>query len=366
MKRALHANPPLWVAVLLAGFFVAAPVRPAEPTAAASLAGAYRNLSFNVDGAGGAQRTMPALVLYPSQRYTWGQEKGVWHLHEKKLRLDQRPAWGDATVTAGGQLVFEFTKDGKRFTVTMYRADDAPPESATATTPAPPAVGASSPAPSAAPAYEFREEHDPDGIGKFYLGREIAHVLSHQGADWLERPEREGEEKPAVLIEALKLKPGDIVADIGAGTGYLARRLAQQVGPTGLVYANDIQPEMLDVLRTRCAEEKIENVKPLLGTITDPKLPTNAIDLAIMVDVYHEFSHPHEMLAAIVRALKPGGRLVFVEYRAEDPTVPIKRVHKMSEAQVRQEAEVHALEWVETNRVLPRQHIVVFRRKAEQ
>ena len=213
--------------------------------------------------------------------------------------------------------------------------------------------------------YEYRKDHDPEGTGKFYLGREIAHVMGHQGADWLERPEREEEEKPSVMVEALKLKPGDAVADIGAGTGYLSWRLAQKVGEKGVVYAVDIQQEMLDLLGQKMAERKVSNVKPVLGTITDPKLPAKSVDLVIMVDVYHEFDHPYEMMQAICRALKPGGRVAFVEYRAEDPTVPIKRVHKMSEAQVRKEAAVHPLEWVETIETLPRQHIIIFRKKSK-
>ncbi len=215
----------------------------------------------------------------------------------------------------------------------------------------------------AKPIYETRAEHDPNGIGKFYMGREIAHVMGHEGAGWLERPEREEEEKPSLLVEALKLKPGDAVADIGAGTGYLSWRMAQKVGEKGVVYAVDIQQEMLDLLGAKMAERKITNVKPVLGTITDPKLPANAVDLVIMVDVYHEFDHPHEMMQAICHALKPGGRVVFVEYRGEDPTIPIKLVHKMSEAQVRKEASVHPLTWVETIGTLPRQHIIVFRKK---
>lgn len=217
-----------------------------------------------------------------------------------------------------------------------------------------------------APIYTYREQHDPDGIGKFYLGREIAHVMGHEGADWLERPEREEEEKPDVVVEALKLKPGDAVADIGAGTGYFTRRLARKIGPGGKVFAVDIQPEMLALLTNKMAELKIGNVQPVLGKIDDPNLAANSTDLALMVDVYHEFSHPHEMMQAMVRALKPGGRVVFVEYRAEDPTVPIKRVHKMAEAQVRKEMTAHHLVWVETIATLPRQHIIVFRKSAQK
>ena len=210
--------------------------------------------------------------------------------------------------------------------------------------------------------YEWRAKHDPNGIGKFYMGREIAHVMGHQAADWLERPEREHEERPDLLLEALKLKPGDIVADIGAGTGYYSWRLAQRVGTNGLVYAVEIQQEMLDLLATKMAERNITNVKGVLGTISDPKLPANSVDLVLMVDVYHEFDHPHEMLEAICKALKPGGRVVLVEFRAEDPKVPIKEVHKMSEAQVRKEMSVQSLEWAETIGVLPWQHIIVFRK----
>src|SRR5947208_1768050 len=140
--------------------------------------------------------------------------------------------------------------------------------------------------------YEFRQQHDPDGIGKFFQGREIAHVMGHQAADWLERPEREQEERPDLLLSALKLKPGDAVADIGAGSGYYTRRMAKLVGDKGVVYALDIQQEMLDVLTNKMAELRIHNIKAILGDITDPKLPRGSIDLALLVDVYHEFDHP--------------------------------------------------------------------------
>src|SRR5438552_6582400 len=138
--------------------------------------------------------------------------------------------------------------------------------------------------------YEIRKEHDPDGIGKFYMDREIAQVMGHQAAGWLERPEREQEEQPGKLLPALKFKEGDVVADIGAGSGYLTFRMAKLVGKTGKVYAVDIQPEMLDLIRKRMKDRKVTNVEPVQGTETDPKLPANSVDLIIMVDVYHEFS----------------------------------------------------------------------------
>ena len=212
--------------------------------------------------------------------------------------------------------------------------------------------------------YETRTQHDPNGIGKFYMGREIAHVMGHQAADWLERPERAKEEGSDLLLPALKLKAGDSVADIGCGTGYYTRPLAKAVGTNGVVYGVEIQQEMLDLLTNKLAAEKIFNVKPVLGTITDPKLPKASVDLILMVDVYHEFDYPYEMVEGMCRALKPGGRMVFVEFRGEDPNVPIKLVHKMTEAQVRKEMSVHPLEWVETVGTLPMQHVIIFKRKS--
>lgn len=213
------------------------------------------------------------------------------------------------------------------------------------------------------PRYEYREIHSRDGIGKFYMDREIAHVMGHQAADWLERTERDEEERTELMVESLKVRPGDVVADIGAGTGYFSRRLAKKVGDRGKILAVDIQPEMLDLLTNKMAELKITNVQPILGTITDPKLPAASVDIVLMVDVYHEFSEPYEMMEGVCKSLKPGGRVVFVEFRGEDPAVPIKPLHKMTEAQVRKEMSVHPLEWVETIKVLPRQHIIIFKKK---
>ncbi|MBM3946733.1 MAG: class I SAM-dependent methyltransferase, partial [SAR202 cluster bacterium] len=203
----------------------------------------------------------------------------------------------------------------------------------------------------------------PNGIGKFYMGREIAHVMGHEGAAWLDRPEREAEVAPSRLVELLRLKNGDVVADIGAGSGYLTLPMAERVAPGGRVYAVDIQPEMLTLLRRKAEARQLRNVVPVLGTIQDPKLPPDSTDLILMVDVYHEFSHPYEMTRAMLRGLRRGGRLVFVEYRLEDPTVPIKLVHKMSEAQVKKEMAIHTLDWVETISSLPRQHVIVFKKR---
>jgi ubiquinone/menaquinone biosynthesis C-methylase UbiE len=212
--------------------------------------------------------------------------------------------------------------------------------------------------------YTYSEDHDPNGIGKFYMGREIAQVMGHQGIAWLERPEREEEERLSLLIECLEIEEGSTVADIGAGSGVITTRLCDAVGDEGTVVAVDIQQEMLDALQLKCHELGYRNVELVLGTVESPQLAEGTLDLVIMVDVYHEFDHPYEMLLEISRSLKPGGRVAFVEYRKEDPTVPIKEVHKMTEAQVRLEAEQpeFQLEFVETIDELPRQHVIVFQR----
>lgn len=214
------------------------------------------------------------------------------------------------------------------------------------------------------PRYETRKEHDPNGIGKFYMDREIAMVMGHQAADWLERPERVTEEQPNKLLKALKVQPGQVIADVGAGSGYYTFALAKLTGPKGKVLAVDIQQEMLDIIKRRMKANKITNVVPVMGTEKDPKLPDNGVDLILMVDVYHEFDFPFEMTEAMVRSLKPNGRLVFVEFRLEDPRVPIKLVHKMSEKQVIKEMEPHPLRWSKTINVLPWQHIIVFEKKS--
>jgi len=200
-----------------------------------------------------------------------------------------------------------------------------------------------------------------DGIGKVYMGREIAQVMGHEGADWLERNSREQEEGTSKLVPRLDLKPTDIVADIGAGTGYFSFRMSTAV-PRGKVYAEDIQPEMLAIIRQRQAKGEGRNIVPILGTITDPKLPAASVDLILLVDAYHEFSFPREMGEAMVRALKPGGQIALVEYRGEDPTVPIKELHKMTEAQAKKEMNALGLTWQRTDESLPWQHLMFFRK----
>lgn len=202
-----------------------------------------------------------------------------------------------------------------------------------------------------------------DGIGKFYLGREIAHVMGHRAAMWLERDGREREERTDLLIERLPLEEDSIVADIGAGTGYFSFPVARRV-PKGKVFAVDIQPEMLDIIRQKQAEnaDGTGQVEPHLGSITDVQLPENSIDLAFIVDAYHEFSHPVEMGQSLVGALKPGGRLVLIEYRGEDPTVPIKPLHKMTRKQARREMEALGLTWERLDSSLPQQHMLFFRK----
>jgi ubiquinone/menaquinone biosynthesis C-methylase UbiE len=194
------------------------------------------------------------------------------------------------------------------------------------------------------------------------MGREIAGVMGWEGAQWLERKSRAREERPELLLPELALAPDMTVADISAGTGYYTWQLAQQVGLGGGVYAVDVQPEMIRMLDSQMAKCGVRNVVSLLGSDTIVKLPPASVDLAIMVDVYHELAYLSEVLDSIVAALKPGGRVVFVEYRAEDPAVALKPVHKMSERQVRREASAHGLKWERSIASLPIQHAIVFRK----
>ena len=234
--------------------------------------------------------------------------------------------------------------------------NDAAPVSAPLPSPAP----ASEPVPAAGadPNYSLREP-SADGIGKFFCGREIAQVMGHEAAEWLERPERAGEEGTRLLLPMLKLQSNDLVADIGAGGGYYSFPIAKLV-PGGAVYAVDIQQEMLDIIAARSADERVPNIVPWLGAVDDSRLPANAFDLALLVDSYHEFSHPFEMLRSIANALKPDGVLVLVEYRAEDDAVPIKPLHKMSVAQAKKELRCVGLELIELRSDMPWQHVMVF------
>jgi len=197
-------------------------------------------------------------------------------------------------------------------------------------------------------------------------GRKIAGVMGVGGADWLERSERETEEQPDKALDALGLKPGMTVADIGAGTGYMSLRMAKRVGPTGKVYANDLQPEMLRMLRENAAQAHLTNVETVLGTESDPRLPKSQMDLVLLVDVYHEFSQPQQMLRKIREALKLDGRLVLLEYRKEDPKIPIRPEHKMSVAEVKAELEPEGFVLGRVIETLPRQHILILTKTATQ
>ncbi|MGK7888003.1 MAG: class I SAM-dependent methyltransferase [Leptolyngbyaceae cyanobacterium] len=212
--------------------------------------------------------------------------------------------------------------------------------------------------------YRDRDRPSADGIGKVYMGREIAQVMGYRGAAWLERPSRLQSEKPHLLIANLDLQPDQVVADLGAGTGYLSARLAAKV-PQGKVFAVDVQPEMITLLQQRIEGQQLENVEPILATVDDPKLPESSVDLAIMVDVYHELEYPYEVMQQVVKALRPGGRVVLVEYRGENPFIMIKRLHKMTEKQARRELAAVGLKWVKTNEDLPTQHIMVFEKPRE-
>lgn len=191
-------------------------------------------------------------------------------------------------------------------------------------------------------------------------GRVFAQVMGWQGAGWLERPERLEEEEPETALDVLKIRKGSIVADIGAGSGYMTLRLAKRVGDTGTVYANDIQPQMLQILQRRLQIERVMNVALIQGTLDDPRLPANALDLELLVDVYHEFSQPQAMLRHLRDALKPSGRLVLVEYRKEDPAIPIRFEHKMTVKEAKLEVEAEGFKLSDVNEELPRQHILIF------
>ena len=209
------------------------------------------------------------------------------------------------------------------------------------------------------PGYIEDQSRRTTGIGKFYMGREISFVMGHQAAGWLNRPGRIQEEMPGEVVANMKLEPTHVVADIGAGSGYFSFRIAKLV-PEGKVLAVDIQQEMLDIVEATKAKEGVTNIEGVKGEIDNPNLPTNSIDAAIMVDAYHEFSHPFEMIDGVYNALRPGGRIFLLEYRGEDASVPIRPLHKMTQEQVIKEMGVFGLEWTETLDFLPWQHMMVF------
>lgn len=201
---------------------------------------------------------------------------------------------------------------------------------------------------------------DTESGAKTFKGRVIAPAMSYRGADWLERPDREATQQPEKVLDTLKIAPGSTVADIGAGIGYFSLRLAQRVGPQGRVLATDIQPEMLARLSENMKKADLRNIELILCTPTDAKLPPGQLDLALLVDVYHELAHPEETMVQVHRALKLDGRLVLIKYRAEDPTVPIKPEHKMTFPQVRTEIEPMGFRLQQVFDFLPQQHIIVF------
>jgi ubiquinone/menaquinone biosynthesis C-methylase UbiE len=214
------------------------------------------------------------------------------------------------------------------------------------------------------PKYEYRDEHDKNGIGKFYMNREIAHVMGYGGIGWLERKERIKEENPAKLLKALEIKEGMTVADVGAGSGFHSFLISPIVGEKGKVICSDIQQEMLDAITKKAKAKKVTNIETVKGTTSDPKLPAGKVDLILMADVYHEFEFPFEMMEKLVDSLKPGGRVVFVEFRLEDDKVPILLVHKMSERQVVKEmVPFKEMEHTKTFKDLPWQHAIIFTKK---
>jgi ubiquinone/menaquinone biosynthesis C-methylase UbiE len=213
--------------------------------------------------------------------------------------------------------------------------------------------------------YYLKGERTKDGIGKYYLGREISQVMGHLGAGWLERPKREQEERTDLLIKNMKLSATDHVADIGAGSGYFSFRISPLV-PQGRVHAVDISPQMLGIIRAKKGKGGFDNILTVQSSIKNTTLEPNSIDCALIVDAYHEFSYPREMAQSIFRSLKQKGRLILIEYRQEDPGVPIKLLHKMSEKQARKEICEVGYVWKETLDFLPQQHFIVFEKPSAE
>jgi len=208
------------------------------------------------------------------------------------------------------------------------------------------------------------KQGDPNGINKWYMGRQIAQVMSHYGIDWLERPERQYEENTALLLKNLDLKPGMNFADIGAGSGYYSNLISKRIG-SGKVFAVDVEPEMIIYLNDRIKKEKLSNIVTVLGSETSVSLPALSMDIMLLVDVYHEFSFPYEMGLSMFKSLKPNGKLVLVEFRSEDKSVPIKKIHKMSEAQAVKELQMAGFHLEKNIDNLPWQHCMVFAKKGQ-
>lgn len=211
--------------------------------------------------------------------------------------------------------------------------------------------------------YEVRESDHPDGTGRYYMGREIARVTGVDRQEWLERPERETEELPNRVVQALELRPDDVVADIGAGTGYFTFRMSPHV-PDGLVLAVDIEDEALALIRQKMRRRGVDNVKTVLGTVEDSHLPADSVDVALIVFTYTQFSHPREMMVNLRKSLVSGGRVALVEYRGEDSTLPVAPVYTITEEQATRELEAAGLRWLETRDVLPQHHFMVFEKPA--
>lgn len=208
------------------------------------------------------------------------------------------------------------------------------------------------------PYYQIGEP-SRDGIGKFYMGREISHVMGHLGAGWLERPKRERQERTDLLLQNLSLKATDYVVDLGAGTGYFSFPMALQL-TAGKVLAVDIAPEMLKLIEQRKSADGVENIDVILASERSPNIPDASVDVVLLVDAYHEFSYPREVMVGVVKGLKQGGRVILVEYRGEDSGVPIKRLHKMTQLQAKKEMSAVGLKWLRTDDYLPQQHVMVF------